>query len=141
MSEIKESPTQFTPAKPTDVSRPDFVSQGKLIDKVLVASSGTTITSKTVQANVNINELGLKQLYVYVDHAVTMGIQLLLDESERDGSGHSVWYDYTATASPITVVAGVLYSFPTQILFKQLRITITTTVNDTTVNAWFFSTN
>lgn len=132
-----ESPTQFTPTKPAYKDRPDFVSQGKVIN-VETINSGASKTSKSVKIETNINQSNYKTIQVISDKALSFQIQYVLDESEVDAYGNLVWRDVLSI--PGTIDANVLFTYSTQDIFKQIRLVLGNSSGAVaTVSAWIFS--
>jgi len=132
-----ESPTQFTPTKPAYKDRPDFVSQGKVIN-VETINSGSSKTSKSVKIETGINQSNYKTIQVISDKALSFQIQYVLDESETDAYGNLVWRDVLSILG--TIDANVLFTYSTQDIFKQIRLVLGNSSGAVaTVSAWIFS--
>ena len=134
-----ESPTQFTPQKPSYQTRPDLISQGKIMDNVSILN-GANADSLSVQVDVGINQVNSKTIQVMADQAVSYTIYFVLDESEVDGSGNLVWRQLDT--GPITCTANVLSAYNFSTLFRQIKINVANASGSTAVvNAWLLSTN
>jgi hypothetical protein len=106
----------------------NFVSQGKVFDNVSVGASEVKI-SEPVSTEANLNEIGVKNVYIYSTKAGTLDIEIKL---EPDGD----WYTLKSSE---TISATTLYTFETSLLFYAIRLIYTNGSAAGVLNGWIFS--
>jgi hypothetical protein len=117
------------PAVTSSPSKPDFVSEGMIINEA-AAANAVALTSKSVKLTDRPGAT-TKSLYVFSNKAGAFDVQIMLDEST------ATWYPYLSAQAAIPNALKVI---TTNDLFRQVRIVFTPSGGGTAVvKAWVFS--
>lgn len=118
-----------TPAPNPNPAQPDFKTEGKVFDNVVVTMSPAPQTSKSVSLLYSQGQFFLTTINLFYTSTGSLQVQAMLDEST------ATWYN---EGSPVAVAANTLVQFTTQALVRQRRLVFTPAGNGT-LNAWITS--